>query len=214
MTGADASLRASKGVEARAAGLADGGVDKAGAGVDAACAGREIALGAVIVDKRCATDARGSKKLRAALEVDGAVTATLRQEAKRVGDEVELRLVNAGSAACALPLSFHAALPAFTVLAEDASGAVYELAPPRFRMDVEDAGTKVYFAHIEIAPGGAAFARLVPSTTVTKRLDKKCDGGSCAPPARLPAGHYVLHVGELVADVEAGAPARVGWDVP
>ena len=106
-----------------------------------------------------------------------------------------------------------------------------------------DAGSsflRVHSARIRLAPGGAARARLAIDPRIAKRLDRSCgaassgassasrassgsglhdggrDGGpepACQPP-RLPKGRVVLYVGQLVASVDAGAPARGGWVAP
>ena len=106
-----------------------------------------------------------------------------------------------------------------------------------------DAGSsflRVYSARIRLAPGGAARARLAIDPRIAKRLDRSCGAGSsgasaaarassgpgapdggpgggpeqaCLPP-RLPKGRVVLYVGQLVAAVDAGEPARVEWDAP
>ncbi len=79
----------------------------------------------------------------------------------------------------------------------------------------------VHSAHIRLPPGGSASARLVIDTHVAKRLDRSCpDAGpgdaatSECLPARLPKGAVVLHVGQMVAGIDAGEPARVEWDAP
>ncbi|MBX3202199.1 MAG: hypothetical protein KF894_28980 [Labilithrix sp.] len=94
---------------------------------------------------------------------------------------------------------------------------------------------RVYVASIRLAPGGAAHARLTIDPRIVKRLDRRCgDAGAGAPsaadprdgerrdgsapggclPQRLASGHVVLYVGQLVASVDVGAPARVEWEVP
>lgn len=101
-----------------------------------------------------------------------------------------------------------------------------------------DGGTafdRVHIACIKIAPGGAARARLAIDPRIEKRLDRRCgDAGTGAPsaagardgdrrdgsapegclPPRLASGRVVLYVGQLVAAVDVGAPARVEWEVP
>ena len=92
-----------------------------------------------------------------------------------------------------------------------------------------DAGpgyARVHSARIRLPPGGVARARLVIDPRIVKRLDRTCsdagartradgggDGEDCLP-ARLPKGHVVLHVGQLVTATDAGEPARVEWDAP
>jgi hypothetical protein len=195
--------------------------------LDPACSGAEISFNTAVVDKRCAIGSARAKQLRAILERDGGPALTLRQEAKPLADgRIALRLVNTGFSPLTLPLSFSAKLPAFSVLAEDDRHAVYELDAPRF--DVGSGGPegalandRPHFARIVLPPGGAAVATLTPSPLVVRTLrgsdagagagaPKSGDGG----PLRLGTGHYVLHIGELLTDVEAGAPARVIWDLP
>lgn len=199
--------------------------------LDPACSGAEISFNVAVVDKRCAIGSARAKQLRAILERDGGPPLTLRQEAKPLADgRIALRLVNTGSSPLTLPLSFSAKLPAFSVLAEDDRHAIYELDAPRF--DVGSGGPegalandRPHFARIVLPPSGAAVATLTPSPVVVRTLrgsdaaagagagaggPKSGDGG----PLRLGTGHYVLHIGELLTDVEAGAPARVIWELP
>jgi hypothetical protein len=190
--------------------------------VDAACSGMEIAFDVAVVDKRCAIGSGRAKQLRATLERDGG-GLPLRQEAKVAPDgRVVVRLVNTGPAALILPLSFSAKLPAFTVIAEDDRHSLYELEPPRFEVGAPSAAAandRPHFARIVLPPGGAAVATIAVQGGVARVVGRsaaaeKCpDGGTCAP-SRLAKGRYVLHVGELLTDVEAGAPARVTWDLP
>lgn len=95
----------------------------------------------------------------------------------------------------------------------------------------------VYTARIKLPPGGRASARLEIDPTVTKRLDRSCpdpsqpsgssdkrggapaakvDGGvgEVCLPSRLPRGHVVLYVGQLITGIDAGPPARVEWNAP
>ncbi|MBX3264176.1 MAG: hypothetical protein KF782_31180 [Labilithrix sp.] len=108
---------------------------------------------------------------------------------------------------------------------------------PLLRPDGGPAIARVHTALIRLAPGGAARARLAIDPRIVKRLDRRCgDAGDVSPPdggglvgegrsrdagapdgclpARLAAGRVVLHVGQLVAAIDAGEPARVAWDVP
>jgi hypothetical protein len=101
-----------------------------------------------------------------------------------------------------------------------------------------DAGAsfmRVHSACIRLPPGGRASATLVIDPHIVKRLDRRCpdpasvetavvpdastkSGNGAAVdaclPARLPSGHVVLHVGQLVSGIDFGAPERVDWDVP
>ena len=194
------------------------------AGIDDACRAtrdRPVDLGDAITDPRCAVRSSEAKALLAALS-DGGVS--LHQTATLLpGGVVEVRIENTGPAALTLPLSWHTKISAFSALAEAADHTLYELDAPRFTPLRADG--RVHFAHIVVAAGAAAFARVVPATTIVRRVLPPCDAGSganptadagdaspCAP-ARLPPGPYVLHVGELVVDVEAGAPASVAFPV-
>lgn len=192
--------------------------------VDPACSGPALALEVAAVDKRCAIGSGRAKLLRATLERDGGSPLSLTQEARVVADgRIALRLVNGGSVTLTLPLSFSAKLPAFTVLAEDARHTLYELEPPRLEVasDSADAAARddrPHFARIVLAPGGAAVATITIRGAVVRVLRRgpgdTCDGGPACAPSRLPRGRYTLHVGELLTDVEVGAPARVTLDLP
>jgi hypothetical protein len=95
----------------------------------------------------------------------------------------------------------------------------------------------VYHARIRLLPGGRTSTRLTIDPSVVRRLDRRCgaspspasstpdglaarskvgDGGADANclPARLPRGHVVLHIGQLITGIEAGEPARIDWEVP
>lgn len=187
--------------------------------LDPACTGTEVAFATVVVSTRCAITSARAKQLRAALEND-AGPLTLRQEARIAGEgRVTLRLVNTGPTRMELPVSYSAKLPAFTVLAEDERHAIFELEAPRFEVAGSIASKdRPHFARIVLPPGGAAVATIAIATGVVKMLSRgsgaeKCDGGPCTP-AKLTKGRYVLHVGQLLTDVESGAPARVPWDLP
>ena len=196
--------------------------------VDPACSGTEIALAVAVVDKRCAIGSGRAKQLRAILERDGGgeLRLPLKQEAKVGADgRVALRLVNTGSAPLTLPLSFSAKLPAFTVLAEDDHHSLFELESPRLEVaagspEASAANDRPHFARIVLAPGGAAVATVAISGAVVRVVGRgagdKCDGGGACVRAdgRLAKGRYTLHVGELLTDVEVGAPARVVLDLP
>ena len=187
--------------------------------VDPACVaskGGELSFASAVVDERCAIGRVRAQKLRASLEQDGGPPPPLRQEGKVLDDgRVAIRLVNTGSAPLTLPLIFSSSLPAFLVMAEDEGQTLYELAAPRF--DVAAAGTgsrtRAHFARIVLEPGGAATATLTIdpaiASVVARRGGNRADAGA----SKLAKGHYVLRVGELLADVEAGAPARVPFDV-
>lgn len=192
--------------------------------VEPACSGPEVSFAAAVVEPRCAIGSARAKVLRAALEQDGGKALTLRQEATVEGEgRLTVRLVNTGHASLTLPLSWSAKLPSFTVLAEDERHSIYELAPARFEPAGGGgaAGERAHFARIVLPPGGKAAATVTVDPTIAKVLRsateagaEACpDGASCAG-SKLPRGRYVLHVGELLTDVEAGPPARVTWTLP
>jgi hypothetical protein len=195
--------------------------------IDPACTGAEIALAAAVLDARCAIGSGRAKQLRALLERD-AGPLPLKQEASLTSDgKVLLRLVNTGASPLMLPISFHAKLPSFSALAEDELHAIYELEPPRLDLPSASdggAGERAHFARIVLPPRGAALATATLSRTVVRVIGRR-PGAGCADPAataladggcvvtRLPNGRYTVHVGELLTDVEAGAPARVAWEL-
>ncbi len=191
---------------------------------DPGCSGTEIALARAVVDKRCQITSTRAKQLRATLEQDSGMALPLEQEAKVVGEgRVALRLVNKGAASLTLPLSFSAKLPAFTVIAEDERHSLYELEPPRLEVasgspEASAANDRPHFARIVLAPGGSAVATVAINAAVVRVIGRgagdKCDGGGACVPSRLGKGHYTLHVGELLTDIEVGAPARIPFDLP
>lgn len=195
--------------------------------VDAVCTGPAIAFAVAVVDRRCAIGSNRAKALRAVLERDSGTPITLRQEATiDAGGRLALRMINTGDASLTLPLSWSAKLPSFTVLAEDERHSVFELVAPRFEVNGGDGDAsaesgRAHFARIVMPPGGAAVASIIVDPAIAKVLrragdagtERCADGGVCGP-SRLPKGRYVLHVGELLTDVEAGPPARVTWDLP
>jgi hypothetical protein len=186
--------------------------DDAGA-IDPACAADAMDLGAVVNDPRCAISSARARRLLADLQHDGGASRLV-QDAKLGADgRVVLRLVNTGHDTLTLPISWSPKLAAISALAEDEKHALFELEPPKLDVPPNAEGN-VHIARIVLAPGRFAIARFTPQTTIVKRIAPKCDdGGTCAP-AKLPPGKYGLHVGQLVVDVEVGAPARVDWTVP
>jgi len=186
--------------------------------VDPACVGGkggELSFATAVVDERCAIGRVRAKKLRAALEQDGGPPVPLRQEGKVLEDgRVAVRLVNTGSVALSLPLIFSSALPAFLVMAEDEGQTLYELAAPRFDVNASGAArTRAHFARIVLESGGAATATLTIDPTIASVVARRGGDRADAGASKLAKGHYVLRVGELLTDVEAGAPARVPFDV-
>ncbi len=192
--------------------------------VDPACSGPVLALEVAVVDRRCAIGSGRAKQLRAILEVDAGAPLSLKQEAKVVADgRVALRLINTGSAPLTLPLSFSAKLPAFTVLAEDERHTLYELEPPLLEVaagspEAAARNDRPHFARIVLVAGGAAVATIAIRGNVVRVLRRgpgdTCSGGPACTPSRLAKGRYTLHVGELLTDVEVGAPARVAFELP
>lgn len=207
----------------------DGGAGRA------TCEGARVALISAALEPACAVDEREWSS------VVGAFTGTLRQEARLVHGGVELAIVNAGHAPVVVPVRVQPSHPelAISVLAETDTKAVYELAAPKLdpvvlvapprpvdprTRDVVDASVTsrhVYSARIRLPPGGRASTQLTIDPRPVKRLDRSClstgsavDGGEPCLPGRLPGGHVVLHLGQLVAGVDTGAPARLEWDVP
>ena len=186
---------------------------------DPACTGAEISFATAVVDARCAISAARAKKLRALLERDGGLG--LRQDAKVGADgRVALRLVNKSGSSLSLPLSFHGKLPAFSVLAEDERHTLYELESPDLDLHDRGEGSRSHFARIVLPPEGAAVATFKVSPAILRVLGRGAtdpcrtsDAGACVS-TKLGKGHYVLHVGELLTDVEAGPPARVELDLP
>ena len=186
---------------------------------DPACTGAELAFATAVVDARCAITSVRARKLRALLERDGGLG--LRQDAKVAADgRVALRLVNKSGTSLALPLSFHGKLPAFSVLAEDERHTLYELESPELELRDRGEGSRSHFARIVLPPEGVAVATFKVSPTILRVLGRGAtdpcrtsDAGACSA-TKLAKGHYVLHVGELLTDVEAGAPARVELDLP
>lgn len=186
---------------------------------DPACTGAEIAFSVAVVDARCAVSAARAKKLRALLERDGGIG--LRQDAKLAPDgRVTLRLVNKSGTSLSLPLSFHGKLPVFSVLAEDARHTLYELASPELDLRDRGEGSRSHFARIVLPPEGVATTTFAVSPTILRVLGRGAtdpcrtiDAGECSA-TKLGKGHYILHVGELLTDVEGGPPARVEVDLP
>lgn len=192
------------------------------------CAGMEIDALAVLADPRCAITAREARRLRAVSDDAGAAAAFVQRATAGEDGVVTVRLTNAGTRTVTVPLLDHADLPAFTALAQDPSGTVLELAPPSFAVEEAapsgDAGLldggmadggpsrRARIAKAKVPRGGAVVVRIVPSPVVVRRVAPPCPpgGGACAP-TRLVPGAYVLHLGQLLVDVEAGAPARVAF---
>lgn len=170
-------------------------------------------LAVVISDPACAITSGIAKSTRAVFEIaEDAGKHSLKQEAVRLDDgRVEVRLVNKGTLASAVPLSWHPKIPAFIVLADSAKEkAIYELEAPPLAVDLDGGPASARFARATIAPGGYAFARIAISTKVLKRAGKTAvDSGPT--PATIGEGKWTLHIGQLVTDVFTGEPASLGW---
>ncbi len=197
--------------------------------VDALCTGREVSVLRALLEPRCTIGSVRARALRAALEEDsGAPHEKLFQEAAFDSDgRVILRLVNQSKASLTLPFSGSSTLPAFTVLAEDERHTLFELASvlldvaPSVGVDASTAGLRAHFAQITLPPGAAAVATFFPNLAVAKVLRRSPDAGTSAclndadcTPAKLGNGRYILHVGQLLCDVEAGLPAKLVWNIP
>lgn len=187
------------------------------AAVDAAkaCAGAAVDLAAAVSDPACAITSGIAKSTRAVFEMAAdAGKHLLVQEATKLDDgRVELRLVNKGSLATAVPLSWHPKIPAFIVLADNPKErAIYELEAPVLPVDLDGGPATARFARVTIAPGGHAFARIAIDPKIVKRAGKAAADAGPAP-AKLGDGKWVLHIGQLVTDVFTGAPAVLPWPV-
>lgn len=186
-----------------------------GAAIDAAtpCSGSAIDLAAVVGDPTCAITSGIAKSTRAVFEIAAdAGKNSLKQEAVRLDDgRVEVRLVNTGTLATAVPLSWHPKIPAFVVLADNPKEkAIYELEAPPLAVDLDGGPPSARFARVTIAPGGHAFARIVIDPKIARRAGKAAaDAGP--PPQKIGDGKWTLHVGQLVTDVYTGAPASLAW---
>ena len=188
------------------------------AGPASACTGAEVDAARSLADARCAIGAIEARRLRAAAEDAGVASRFVQRAVAEEDGTITLRITNTGRRAVTVPLLDHPDLPAFTVLAQEAGGGLLELAPPPLRSTSGEESTgateagarRSRFARVRLPAGGALVARLAPSTQVVGRLSPPCEGGTCAPRALAP-GPYILHVGQLFVDVEAGAPARVAW---
>lgn len=176
------------------------------------CAGAEIDLFEVLADSRCAITAREAKRLRAAADDAGAGARVVQRAVAEDDGTVTVRLTNAGSRALTVPLFDDARLPSFTILAQDGAGTLLELEPPdRIGAPLDSAPPRARIARARLVPGAALVVRLRPTARVVRRLRPTCpDGGRCGPEVLAP-GAYVLHVGQLLADLEVGPPARVAF---
>jgi hypothetical protein len=183
--------------------------------VDAAtpCSGSAVDLAQAISDPACAITSGIAKSTRAVFEVaEDAGRSSLKQEAVRLEDgRVEVRLVNKGALAAALPLSWHPKIPAFIVLADSVKEkAIYELEAPSLAVDLDGGPATARFARVTIAPGGYAFARIAIDPKIVKRAGKTtADAGPV--PEKMGEGKWTLHVGQLVTDVFTGEPASLAW---
>lgn len=185
------------------------------------CTGSAIDLAAVVGDPTCAITSGIAKSTRAAFEARDGGKQALKQEAVRLEDgRVELRLVNRGSLPAMLPLSWHPKIPAFIVLADSVKEkTLYELDAPALGVDLDGGPATARFARVVIAPGGHAYARITIEPKVMRRAgkpaaaDARAEAGAGAMPERLTPGRWMLHLGQLVTDVDTGEPAMLPWDV-
>jgi hypothetical protein len=136
----DAAGLHARDLEARAEARRDAG------SMDPACEGRALSLFAVALDDRCATSEREYARL-ASEKVDGGSAARrLKQEARLEDARLVFSIVNSSpeAAPCALPIRVSPERSsAFSVLAENARGEVFELAAPKLDPEgarVADAG--------------------------------------------------------------------------
>lgn len=184
-----------------------------------ACVGSRVDAVRALDDARCAISAREARRLRAVADDAGAQARFVQRGTAEDDGTITLRVENVGTRTVTVPLLDHPDLPAFTAVAQEPSGVLYELeAPALVRSEgeagdggraAEDGGKRARLARARVGPKGAVVVRLLPGRKIVKRLSPPCpDGGRCAP-AELEPGAYVLHLGQLVVDVEAGPPARV-----
>lgn len=210
--------------------------------MDVVCEGVSLSLLGAAIDERCATSERDYKLLTRDGGVSRETEARLRQVARREGDKIVFSLVNRSKAPSVVPLRFHPGRSnlAFSIIAEDAQHAVFELAPPLLDLDASrgaDAGTsltfvgvgrrqappvardggtfeRVHTARIRLPPDGTANVHITIDTRVVTRLHPPCGDASNCAPVRLRKGRYALYVGQLLAEIDTGPPARLEWDVP
>jgi hypothetical protein len=201
--------------------------DDAGAGgdldrrrVDPSCEGMAVDLLAAAADPRCAIDEAAYAALVPRDAGPDAGSSRLRQIIRRNGDALSLVIANITTAAIDLPIRLQEATAArgLSILAEDERHAVFELAPPRVDADAGrqagDAGP-VRTARVRLPIAGTAIVRFAVDPRIARRVDPPSpDAGDAGRLAeQLPKGRYVLHVGQLLTELETGPPARVAWDV-
>lgn len=194
----------------------DAGVEAEAAPVALPCSGREIDLAVAVSDPACTVTSGIAKSTRAVFEIQAdAGKNVLEQTAVRLDDgRVELRLLNRGTAPVTVPLSWHPKIPAFIVLADNPKEkAIYELEAPALSVDLDGGPATARFARVTIAAGGHAFARIAIDSKIAKRAGKAAGGGVDAGtlPSALGEGKWVLHIGQLVSDVDTGEPAMLPW---
>jgi hypothetical protein len=185
--------------------------------IDAAtpCSGSAIELAAAISEPACAITSGIAKSTRAVFEIaEDAGKHALKQVAVQLDDgRVEIRLVNEGTLASSVPLSWHPKIPAFIVLADNAKEKViYELEAPPLAVDLDGGPSAARFARVTIAPSGYAFARIAIDPKILKRAGSgKANADAGPTPAKLGDGEWTLHIGQLVTDVFTGEPASIAW---
>ncbi len=237
----DAGGLHARGLEARAEeARRDGGT------IDPACEGRSLALFEAAFDPRCATSALEYGRLKSEHPQDaGKGRDGLKQDARGEDGRLVFSIVNPSTVARSVPMRVSAERTnAFSVLAEDARGEVFELAAPKIESGADagaaparrvgharehdrrtgDAGPgRVYTTAIRLLPDGRATVTMTIDPSVVARLAPRaanlppCAGNEHdggCLPARLPKGRYTLHVGQLFSEIDTGPPARVVWDAP
>lgn len=217
----DASGMQARDLEAREEARRD-----AGAVTDPACVGTELSLFDAALNERCTISEHEYLRLTSSWErFDGGGTTSLRQEARTDEGYVVFALVNASAAPRAIPIRLSLERSsAFSVLADDGHGLVYELAAPQVQPGVvraaealmkrprrrvqgrrahdlpatgEDAGSPshVQTSAIRLASGGRATARLTIDPTIVARLGPKGAMPSCGPDAGQDASACALPKG-------------------
>jgi hypothetical protein len=195
------------------------------------CEGKSLSLIQSVTDERCAI----LHEEWASLAPPTAIRPKAELEPPTT---IRFSLTNPGDTTIDLPLRFQAASAQLTCVAEDKDHVLYELAPPTLLDLPSDAGAgegitdpaklrairqdsilrdggkaRVHSARVRLAAKGSISARFTVNPTIEKRIAPRCDGGSCTPPAKLPKGHYTLHVGQIFVDLGPEL-ARLEIDIP
>lgn len=136
------------------------------------------------------------------------------QEAKLLGRNVELAIVNKSTKPVPVALRFDDRNPgkSFSVIAEKVGGeGIYVLASPKVQLPAPDAAAHLHSTRIRLVPGGRATALLAVDLVPIERLDKRggADAGADAGPQKPLQGDFTLHVGQLLSEADMGDPAIV-----